>query len=79
MICSLDQQCVVILASDGIWDVITNEEAVKLALSTYSAHRKGGLSPFDASKKAAEELVEEALRRASADNLTAVVFFAGVE
>lgn len=51
----------IILASDGVWDVISNQEAVSLV---------GGIS--DAGQ-AARRLVQEAFRRGSPDNISAVL------
>lgn len=50
-----------ILACDGVWDVVEPEEAVAIARS----------SPDP--REAADRLVEEALSRLSTDNLTAIV------
>lgn len=51
----------VILATDGVWDVVTNQEAVTLASSIPDAQR------------AARCLVEEAYARGSLDNISCVV------
>lgn len=50
-----------ILASDGLWDVVTNEEAVAM------------IKPIQDPKQAAERLMQEAYQRGSADNITCVV------
>ncbi|XP_010491752.1 PREDICTED: probable protein phosphatase 2C 69 [Camelina sativa] len=50
-----------ILASDGLWDVFSNEDAVAMA--------KEVEDPEDSAKK----LVREALKKGSADNITCVV------
>ncbi|KAL4566572.1 hypothetical protein LXL04_030690 [Taraxacum kok-saghyz] len=47
-----------ILASDGIWDVVTNEEAVAM------------IKPIQSPEQAAKTLMQEASRRGSADNIT---------
>ena len=57
-------QCLV-LASDGLWDAVGNEEAARLALR----HRSQG------AEAAARALVAEAYVRGSQDNITAVVVF----
>jgi protein phosphatase 1L len=54
-----------ILASDGIWDVISNEEAVRQVQNVF---RVGGNA-----QKAAEALVKKALEKRSRDDLTAMV------
>jgi len=51
----------IILASDGIWDVLSNEAAVKCA------------GKFGDSRKMSKALVEEAMRKGSNDNITALV------
>lgn len=50
-----------ILASDGLWDVVTNEEAVSM------------IKPIDDPEEAAKRLMQEAYQRGSADNITCVV------
>ncbi len=54
-----------ILASDGIWDAIKNDEAVKVV---EAALRQGKNS-----SEAAEELVKTALQKGSQDNCSAIV------
>ncbi|KAG6502331.1 hypothetical protein ZIOFF_042223 [Zingiber officinale] len=51
----------VILASDGLWDVVSNEEAVEMVKS------------FEDPEQAAKKLLQEAYQRGSADNITCVV------
>ncbi|KAK3000658.1 hypothetical protein RJ639_020752, partial [Escallonia herrerae] len=50
-----------ILASDGLWDVVTNEEAVAM------------VRPIQDPEEAAKRLMQEAYQRGSADNITIVV------
>ncbi|KAI3715664.1 hypothetical protein L6452_22650 [Arctium lappa] len=50
-----------ILASDGLWDVVTNEEAVAM------------VKPIQSPEEAAKTLMQEASQRGSADNITIVV------
>ncbi|XP_028058755.1 probable protein phosphatase 2C 59 isoform X1 [Camellia sinensis] len=50
-----------ILASDGLWDVVTNEEAVAM------------VKPIHEPEEAAKRLMQEAYQRGSADNITTVV------
>ncbi|MBA0839187.1 hypothetical protein Goarm_004947 [Gossypium armourianum] len=50
-----------ILASDGLWDVVTNEEAVAM------------VKPIQDPEQAAKRLMQEACQRGSADNITCVV------
>ncbi|CAI0438609.1 unnamed protein product [Linum tenue] len=50
-----------ILASDGLWDVVTNEEAVEMT------------KPIEDPEQASKRLLHEAYQRGSADNITCVV------
>ncbi|PKA50846.1 putative protein phosphatase 2C 59 [Apostasia shenzhenica] len=50
-----------ILASDGLWDVVSNEEAVTM------------VKAIDDPEEAAKRLMQEAYQRGSADNITCVV------
>jgi protein phosphatase 1L len=50
-----------VLASDGLWDVVTNDEAVSM------------VGPVPDPEDAARMLTDEAYRRGSADNITCVI------
>ncbi|XP_006646887.3 probable protein phosphatase 2C 10 [Oryza brachyantha] len=50
-----------ILASDGLWDVVTNKEAVDM------------VRPIQDPEQAAKRLLQEAYQRGSADNITVVI------
>jgi len=50
-----------ILASDGLWDVVTNEEAVAM------------VKPIQDPQEAADKLLQEASKRGSSDNITVVI------
>ena len=56
--------CFIILASDGLWDVMSNQEAVDLAWHVMKEN-KGGT----AFQEAAEVLTQEAYVRGSSDNI----------
>lgn len=63
-----DMPCFIILASDGLWDVFTNQEAVELVtsvLQTYGPQnwKEGGF------QEAAKALTQEAFVRGSGDNI----------
>ena len=58
----LTDQCLII-ATDGLWDVMTNEQAVTLALEYGNA------------KYAARALVDRALFWGTRDNVSAIVLF----
>ncbi|XP_064999871.1 probable protein phosphatase 2C 59 [Musa acuminata AAA Group] len=51
-----------ILASDGLWDVVTNEEAVVAIVK-----------PLQDPEQAAKKLLQEAYQRGSSDNIACVV------
>jgi serine/threonine protein phosphatase PrpC len=59
--------CVIVVACDGVWDVMSNESAVDLA----SICRREGKT----AKETAQEIVDTALMLGSGDNITAVVAF----
>ncbi|KAJ3696244.1 hypothetical protein LUZ60_001621 [Juncus effusus] len=50
-----------ILASDGLWDVVTNDEAVEM------------VKPIEDAEQAAKTLLQEASQRGSADNITVII------
>jgi len=56
--------CFIILASDGLWDVMDNQEAVDLAWQVIKENRSGS-----AFQEAAEVLTQEAYVRGSSDNI----------
>jgi serine/threonine protein phosphatase PrpC len=58
-----------ILACDGVWDVLSDDEAVGLVQALWE--REGGRMDVDA----AGLLVQESMRRGSSDNITCVVVF----
>lgn len=57
-----------ILACDGVWDVLSDQDAADLMMAKYKA--EGG--PFD---DAARILVQKAIDKGSTDNVTAIVAF----
>lgn len=65
-----------ILASDGLWDVIQNKEAVELVqnhlrLSDWQKRNRARLAVI--AKEAADLLVNTAVKKLSMDNITALV------
>ncbi|XP_020264899.1 probable protein phosphatase 2C 6 [Asparagus officinalis] len=72
---SEDDECL-ILASDGLWDVISNCEAGEVACRLLKRHRKNGVvdevlvSPAQA---VADYLVKLAYRKNSSDNISVIV------
>ncbi len=64
--------CFIVLATDGLWDVITNEEAVNMVshvVVSYDAETNGLSWEGGAFQKAAEQLTQEAYMRGSTDNI----------
>lgn len=59
--------CFVILACDGLWDVLSNDKAAELAALEL---RRGGP---DGPRAAAQALVEKAVSRGTLDNVTVMV------
>ena len=57
----------IILASDGFWDVVTNDEAIVLTVQYFSRYSVYNLG------KVTKELVNEAVRRGSTDDITVLV------
>ena len=55
----------VVLACDGIWDVMTSQQAVNFVRRRLLAHRDA--------RRAAQELVDKALELTSIDNCSAIV------
>ncbi|KAJ0971426.1 hypothetical protein J5N97_019385 [Dioscorea zingiberensis] len=72
---SSDDECL-ILASDGLWDVMSNEEVGEVACRLLRRHRQKGLANGTLSspaKAVADHLVKLALRKFSSDNITVIV------
>ncbi|XP_022885047.1 protein phosphatase 2C 16-like [Olea europaea var. sylvestris] len=76
-----DDECLV-LASDGLWDVMTNEEACEAARKRILIwHKKNGTNPLadrgqgidPAAQAAAEYLASLALHKGSRDNISVIV------
>jgi protein phosphatase 1L len=55
-----------VLASDGLWDVVSNDDAVEIVAKTLNAEEADA-------EEAANKLTGEAFRRGSADNITCVI------
>ncbi|KAL0394195.1 UNVERIFIED_CONTAM: putative protein phosphatase 2C 6 [Sesamum latifolium] len=75
-----EDECL-ILASDGLWDVMTNEEVCDMARKRILLwHKNNGVTPSDrgegvdpAAQAAAEYLANRALQKGSKDNISVVV------
>lgn len=66
-----DEDRCLLLASDGLWDVISDDEAIEMALRIGTG---AGADPT----AAGQHLVDEALRRGSRDNVSVVCVFRDV-
>jgi protein phosphatase 2C len=62
-----------LLASDGLWDVLSNQEACTLAKRCLRRARQRGASRQSAARIAATVLTRAAVDRGSRDNVTVVV------
>lgn len=62
-----------LLASDGLWDVLTNQEACSLAKRCLRRARQRGATRQSAARIAATVLTRAAVDRGSRDNVTVVV------
>lgn len=69
---SVDDE-LLILATDGLWDVLTNQEACTLALKCLKRAKEKGATPQVATRLTATVLTKAAMDRGSRDNITAVV------
>ncbi|PNW87560.1 hypothetical protein CHLRE_02g141250v5 [Chlamydomonas reinhardtii] len=67
------EDTLLVMASDGLWDVFTNEEARTLALEKFNGELTRTSSSKMAVKKAASSLAKAALAKGSRDNVTVVV------
>ena len=64
---------ILLLASDGLWDVLTNQEAVNLAQRCLRRAQERGASRQAATRVAASVLTRAAVDQGSSDNVTVVV------
>lgn len=62
-----------VMASDGLWDVITNQEACSLAKKCLMRARQKGSTRENAARVAATVLTRAAVDRGSRDNVTVLV------
>ncbi len=62
-----------LLASDGLWDVLSNQEAASLAQRCLRRAQQRGASRQTAARVAASVLTRAAIDQGSSDNITVVV------
>lgn len=70
-----EDECLIV-ASDGLWDVMTNEEAGEVARIVLRHHRRSTLldeNSLSAAQATAERLAELAYRKNSSDNISVIV------
>ena len=65
----------IVMASDGVFDVMTSQDVVKYAANAFKY--EAGASPHSLCTEAAARIVQVAMYRKSQDNLTAVVIALG--
>jgi len=58
----------IIIGTDGLWDVLSNQDAMLITDRYFEAKRQGGRKPHNV----ARELVNAAIARGSTDNITAI-------
>jgi serine/threonine protein phosphatase PrpC len=69
----LNENEFLLLACDGVWDVLSNEEAIRFVCYKMRGSMLGAISPSLALTSVAEDLVRETLRRGSTDNVTVIL------
>ena len=62
-----------ILACDGLWDVLDNQEVANIVLSEYYDITTG--KKLNVKKNIAKQLAETAIQKGSTDNVTVLVVF----
>ena len=66
----------IVIASDGLWDVLSNQETIDFCYSVLAMAQKKDPEILDAAKShMAKLLVEEAQKRGSMDNISAVIIW----
>lgn len=73
IISRLPEDQLLILASDGLWDVVNNQEACTLAMRCMQKARDKGACETNAARLTATVLARAAIDRGSRDNITVVV------
>ena len=62
-----------LLATDGLWDVLTNEEAYRIIRHTVASNRAQAVSLEECIQSSANRLTRIALDRGSRDNITVIL------
>ncbi|CAD7699335.1 unnamed protein product [Ostreobium quekettii] len=63
----------IIIATDGLWDVVSDQEACTLAMKCLDRAQQKGATDSDAARLTATVLIRAAMDRGSRDNITVVV------
>lgn len=63
----------VLLASDGVWDVMSSQQVVSFVHQKLDTAQQDGLSTEERRTKMTEYIAKEALRRGSADNVSCAI------
>lgn len=67
------EDSLLIMATDGLWDVVNDDEACTLAMKCLERARQKGATEADATRLTATVLIRAAMDRGSRDNITVVV------
>lgn len=62
-----------LLATDGLWDVLTNEEAYRIIRHTVASNKAQGMGLEACIQNSVNRLINIALDRGSRDNITVVL------
>ncbi|KXZ53520.1 hypothetical protein GPECTOR_7g970 [Gonium pectorale] len=73
VVCRREDDDFLLLASDGLWDVMANQEATNLCIRCIKRAREKGASRNAAVRIAASVLTKAAIDRGSKDNVTVVI------
>ncbi|GFR40546.1 hypothetical protein Agub_g1119 [Astrephomene gubernaculifera] len=73
VVCRQDDDDFLLLASDGLWDVMANQEATNLCIRCIKRAREKGASRNAAVRIAASVLTKAAIDRGSKDNVTVLI------
>ncbi|GFH16787.1 PPM-type phosphatase domain-containing protein, partial [Haematococcus lacustris] len=73
MLSRAEEDDFLLLASDGLWDVLANQEAISLAMRCMNRAWEKGATRKAAARIAASVLTKAAIDRGSKDNITVVI------
>lgn len=67
------EDTLIIIATDGLWDVVSDQEACTLAMKCLDRAQQKGATESDAARLTSTVLIRAAMDRGSRDNITVVV------